>query len=107
MRPVGESKAAWMSQPPARRLQAPRPKQRLRNLLCLRPSVVTPARYGVRTLPDFAMDWRSITSAVLRRGGRWNLLAGGWARASGWAGIAGERSPLSEKRFECPEEGGQ
>ena len=35
-----------MSQPPERRLQAPRPKHFERYLLCLSPSVVTPARYG-------------------------------------------------------------
>ena len=44
MSPVGESKEAWMSQPPTRREQAPRPQQRLRYLLPLTPSVVTPAR---------------------------------------------------------------
>jgi hypothetical protein len=84
MRPVGESKAAWMSQPPVRRPHAPRPKQRLRYLLCLRPSVVTPARYGVSTRPERASDWRSLTSAALRRVDRWNRLSGRWASPSGW-----------------------
>ena len=36
-----------MSQPPIRRSHAPRPKQRLRYLLCFNPSVVTPAAGSV------------------------------------------------------------
>src|SRR5207247_10466581 len=48
--PVGESNAAWMSQPPGRRPHAPRPKHLLRYLF-FTPSVVTPARYGVTVRP--------------------------------------------------------
>src|SRR5215831_17304703 len=65
IKPVGESNAAWISQPPARRLQAPRPKHLLRYLLCLSPSVVTPARYGVSTRFIFFKLWRSFSSAYV------------------------------------------
>ena len=57
-----------MSQPPARRLHAPRPKHRLRYLLCFRPSVVTPARYGVSTRFIFFSELRSVTSARVQPG---------------------------------------
>ena len=84
-----------MSQPPARRLQAPRPKQRLRYLLCLSPSVVTPARYGVSTRPERRREFRTFTSAGLRRVGRWKIESGRWGRFSFTPEMPRYRSTLS------------
>src|ERR1700704_3996799 len=58
MRPVGESKAAWMSQPPGRRSHAPRPKHLLRYLLCLTTDGVKHNKYRSRCFGRGACDRR-------------------------------------------------
>src|SRR6266576_572958 len=95
MRPVAEQKAAGMSQPPGLGSDAPRPKHLLRYLLCLTPSVVTPARYGVSVRPIVARLLRSFTSAAVSLFGRWNRLSGRCRRFSVWPEMPRYRSTFS------------
>src|SRR5258706_2660755 len=92
--PVGESNAAWMSQPPGRRPHAPRPKHLLRYLF-FTPSVVTPARYGVSVRPIVARLLRSFTSDAVSLFGRWNRLSGRFGKFSLWPEMPRYRSTLS------------
>ena len=73
MSAVGEWKAAFRSQP---RPQRPRPMHFVRYLLFSTPSVVTPARPGMKCRPIFAIARLNVTSTQLSLVGRWKMPSG-------------------------------